>query len=188
MTMPPPYPSGPPPWGPPPAPQSRRTAVLVAAIAIPVVLAIVLVASLAFAGVPVVRNHQEAATPETVDWEPYVDAGKAAAQNLTTIDYRTVDQDIQRILDMSTGTFHDDFESRSDEFSDTVRESQSVSEGAIAGVGLESLRTDQAGVLVAIAVKTTNGGAAQQPKSWRIRVTVDKVGDGYKASNVEFVP
>jgi hypothetical protein len=163
--------------------------VLVAAIAIPVVLAIVLVASLAFAGVQVVRNHQEAAaTPETVDWEPYVDAGKAAAQNLTTIDYRTVDQDIQRILDMSTGTFHDDFESRSDEFSDTVPESQSVSEGAIAGVGLESLRTDQAGVLVAIAVKTTNGGAAQQPKSWRIRVTVDKVGDGYKASNVEFVP
>jgi Mce-associated membrane protein len=44
-------------------------------------------------------------------------------------------------------------------------------------------------VLVAVTVKTSNAGAAEQePRAWRMRLTVKKVGDEAKVSNVEFVP
>jgi Mce-associated membrane protein len=43
--------------------------------------------------------------------------------------------------------------------------------------------------LVAVTVKTSNAGAPdQQPRSWRMRISVQKVGDEAKVSNVEFVP
>jgi Mce-associated membrane protein len=47
----------------------------------------------------------------------------------------------------------------------------------------------QARVLVAVSVKTSNAGAPEQkPPAWRMRMTVQKVGEDAKVSNVEFVP
>ena len=44
-------------------------------------------------------------------------------------------------------------------------------------------------MLVAVTVNTSNAGAPeQQPRAWRMRITVQKVGDEAKVSNVEFVP
>ena len=44
-------------------------------------------------------------------------------------------------------------------------------------------------VLVAVTVKTSNAGAPEQaPRAWRMRISVQKVGDEAKVSNVEFVP
>jgi Mce-associated membrane protein len=55
--------------------------------------------------------------------------------------------------------------------------------------GLESQSGEGAQVLVAVTVKTSNAGAAQQePRAWRMRLSVQKVGDEAKVSNVEFVP
>jgi len=43
--------------------------------------------------------------------------------------------------------------------------------------------------LVAVTVKTSNAGAPEQaPRAWRMRISVQKVGDEAKVSNVEFVP
>jgi Mce-associated membrane protein len=39
-----------------------------------------------------------------------------------------------------------------------------------------------------VAVKTSNAGAPEQdPRAWRMRITVQKDGDQAKVSNVEFV-
>jgi Mce-associated membrane protein len=45
-------------------------------------------------------------------------------------------------------------------------------------------------VLVAMSVKTSMASAPpdQEPRRWRMRLTVDKTGDGAKVSNVQFVP
>jgi Mce-associated membrane protein len=107
---------------------------------------------------------------------------------LTTIDYAHVDSDVQRVLDSSTGKFHDDFQSRSQPFVDVVKQAQSKSEGTITGAGLESLAGDSAQVLVAVAVKTTSAGNQLDTKAWRMRIDVKKAGDSAKMSNVEFVP
>ncbi len=69
-----------------------------------------------------------------------------------------------------------------------VNKVKSKSEGTITEAGLESHSRDTAQVLVAVSVKTTVGdGPEQEPRSWRMRVTVQKVGNDAKVADVEFV-
>ncbi|WP_029105924.1 hypothetical protein [Mycobacterium sp. 360MFTsu5.1] len=118
-----------------------------------------------------------------------VQAARQGALNLTTIDWQRADADVQRILDSATGEFYDDFARRSAPFIKVVKEAKSTSTGTITEAGLESESGDSAQVLVAVAVKTSNVGAPdQQPREWRMRLAVQKVGDVMKVSNVEFVP
>jgi Mce-associated membrane protein len=119
----------------------------------------------------------------------FVEVGRQGAVNLTTISYTEADADVQRILDSSTGTFYDDFKKRSQPFVEVVKQAQSKSEGTVTAAGLESQAGDQAQVLVAVTVNTTIASAPEpQPRSWRMRISVQKVSDGAKVSNVEFVP
>jgi len=121
--------------------------------------------------------------------ELFLQAGRQGAVNLTTIDFAEADTDIQRILDSATGTFYDDFSKRSQPFVDVVKQAHSKSVGTVTAAGLESASADQARVLVAVSVKTSNAGAADnQPRAWRMRISVQKIGDQAKVSNVEFVP
>ena len=119
----------------------------------------------------------------------FLQVGRQGALNLTSIDWQQADADVQRILDGATGTFYDDFQQRAKPFVEVVKQAQSKSEGNIAAAGLESESDDGAHVLVAVTVKTSNAGAPeQQPRAWRMRISVQKVGDEAKVSNVEFVP
>jgi Mce-associated membrane protein len=120
----------------------------------------------------------------------YVQVARQTAINLTTINYTEVDADIKRVLDSATGGFHEEFQNRSQPFVEVVKKVQSKTEGTIAEAGLLSYTGDQAQVLVAISVKTSVAGAPpdQEPRRWRMRLTVDKNGDGAKVSKVEFVP
>jgi Mce-associated membrane protein len=119
----------------------------------------------------------------------FLSVGRQGALNLTTIDWEHADADVQRILDSATGTFYDDFQKRAQPFVEVVKQAQSKSVGTIAEAGLESESRDGAQVLVAVTVKTSNAGAPDQgPRAWRMRISVQKIGDGAKVSNVEFVP
>jgi Mce-associated membrane protein len=114
---------------------------------------------------------------------------RQGAVNLTTIDWEHADADIQRILGSATGRFYDDFSQRSKPFIDVVERSQSKSVGTVTEAGIESFSGNEAQVLVSVAVTTTNPAApAQSPRNWRMRMSVQKAGDGAKVSNVEFVP
>ena len=122
--------------------------------------------------------------------ELFLQVGRQGAINLTTIDWEHAEDDVQRILDSATGSFYDDFEQRAAPFVDVVKQAQSKSVGSVTEAGLESDTDTEARVLVAVTVQTSNAGAAeQQPRLWRMRVTVQDVGDDQvKVSNVEFVP
>lgn len=118
----------------------------------------------------------------------FLEVGRQGALNLTTISYTEAEADVARILDSATGTFHDDFQKRSQPFIEVVKQAQSKTEGTVTAAGLESVTGDSAQVLVAVSVKTTNAGAPeQQPHAWRMRIDVQKVNDGAKVSNVSFV-
>lgn len=120
----------------------------------------------------------------------FLQVGRQGALNLTTIDWEQAEADVQRILDSATGTFYDDFEQRAGPFIEVVKQAQSKSVGMVTEAGLESETDTEARVLVAVTVQTSNAGAAeQQPRLWRMRVTVQDVGDDQvKVANVEFVP
>jgi Mce-associated membrane protein len=118
----------------------------------------------------------------------FLEVGRQGALNLTTISYTEAEADVARILNSATGTFHDDFQKRSQPFIEVVKQAQSKTEGTVTAAGLESVNGDSAQVLVAVSVKTTNAGAPeQQPHAWRMRIDVQKVNDEVKVSNVGFV-
>lgn len=120
----------------------------------------------------------------------FLQVGRQAAINLTTIDYNDADAAVERILESATDTFYDDFSQRSQPFAEVVRQAKSTSSGEVTSAGLESIEGDHAQVLVAVTVKTSNVGAQEQPpRSWRMRITVKQVGPNEaKVSNVGFVP
>src|ERR1700761_6965076 len=129
------------------------------------------------------EKHEAKARRDT-----FVQVARQGAVNLTTINYTQVDADVQRIIDLSTGAFRDDFQQRSKPFIEVVKEAQSKSEGPITDTGIESQREDSAQVLVAVAVKSRTAGGEEAPREWRMRIEVKAVGDDAKVSNVVFVP
>lgn len=107
---------------------------------------------------------------------------------LTTVDYQHAEADAQRILNLATGTFYDNFSRRSRHFVDSVKQARKKSVGTVTEVGLESQHGNEAQVLVAVTVKSADGNALQEePQQSRMRITVRKIGDGGKVSNVAFV-
>ncbi|MDX1875063.1 mammalian cell entry protein [Mycolicibacterium sp. 120266] len=119
----------------------------------------------------------------------YLEVARQGAVNLTTIDHREVEADVKRILDSATGPFYDDFSSRAQPFIDVVKKAQSTSVGTVVSAGIESETDHDAQVLVAVSVKTAIAdGSDQQPRSWRMRIAVQRQGDQLKVSNVSFVP
>ncbi|MES3636609.1 hypothetical protein Q9Q75_17290 [Mycobacterium intracellulare] len=119
----------------------------------------------------------------------FLQVGRQAAVNLTTIDFSEVDVDVKRIIDSSLGSFRDDFEKRSPAFIAVVKQAQSKSKGTVTAAGVESVAGNEAQVLVAVSVETTIAVAPQpQLHSWRMRISVRQVDDNAKVSDVQFVP
>jgi Mce-associated membrane protein len=119
----------------------------------------------------------------------FLNVGRQAALDLTTIDFNEVDADVSRILNSATGTFLDDFQKRSRPFIDVVKQARSKSVGTVSEAGVESEQGNQAQVLVAVQVKMSiAGGAEQQPRGWRMRIDVQRVANDLKVANVVIVP
>lgn len=122
------------------------------------------------------------------DWRPYIKAGEKVALALTNIGYRTVDRDVQHVLDNATGVFYDDFKSRAAAFTQVVLDAKSTSTSTITEARLDSHDAGQARVFVALTATTINEGQpSPPPRDWRLLITVQKAGEAYKASNVEFL-
>ncbi|MGW0021580.1 hypothetical protein ACWDUD_24970 [Rhodococcus sp. NPDC003382] len=116
-------------------------------------------------------------------------AARQGVVTLTTLDFDNADADVQRVLDNSTGEFHDDFRNRAQDFVDVIEQSNVATEGTVDAAAVESMTDDSAVVLVAATSKVTNAaGADQEPRVWRLSVTVIRDGDRLKMSKVEFVP
>lgn len=162
----------------------RSRSALLRALALGLTMTVVVGGLVGWLGYQVNRSQTVAQTQAR-----FLQAGRQAAVNLTTIDFVSVDADIQRVLDSAIGDFHDDFQQRSNAFADVVRQVQSKSEGTIAEAGIESVADGSARVLVAASVRTSNAGVPEgQARHWRMRITLEQVGDEIKVSNVEFVP
>ncbi|MBX5485671.1 MAG: hypothetical protein IRZ17_03555 [Mycolicibacterium hassiacum] len=165
----------------------KRSRSGVVGIAVPAILAVLLAVAITFAVAVPGRSGPAPAAAEP-DWEPYVAAAKTVAEAIYTSDYRTVDQDYQRILDITTGPLHDDFKEHADVVIDGTRSLESVSSATAVGAGLEKLGTDRADVIVAVKVQTGRASWRDPfPDVERLRLTIERVGDEYKASRMQEV-
>lgn len=187
----PPLPAPPPLPTPPPLPATayaRKTRRRWPAVLVPLVLVALLAGAIGFAATQILRPGP---VPSTAPprWQPYVDAAGQFTVVMTSLDWQAAERDVQRVLDASTGEFRTEFEARSADFIQVVKDSKVKTEGTVTGAALDSIEGNSVYALVAATSKVTNSaGASEEPRSWRLRVRVEKVGDSYKASKVEFVP
>jgi Mce-associated membrane protein len=115
-------------------------------------------------------------------------AGQAVV-TLMSINSSTVQDDVQRIIDNSTGAFRDDFRQSAEEFVEVAKESKAVTKATVVGTAVEAMTHDSAVVLVTAATTITNSaGANEQPRTWRLSVDVTNDAGHIKMSKVDFVP
>lgn len=168
-----------------PGPLGRRRLDLVAAA-----FAVVVFLAALGAGVEMMVLHKNAVR-ERQRVAEYAAAARRGVVTLTSLDYEHPNEDVQQILQVSTGTFKDDFLKTAEDFTTTVRESKVVLQGTVqaAAVELDSVTDKSAVVLVASSSEVTNAdGAKQDPRKYRLIVTVTREGGQLKMSKVEFIP
>jgi Mce-associated membrane protein len=127
------------------------------------------------------RHQREAA---------FVAGAKQGVVYMTSLDFNKAKEDVQRVIDSTTGEFRDDFRRRAPEFTMVVEQSKAVTVGTVNAAAVESVTGNSALVLVSATSRVTNspGGKQEPPRMWRLRVTVTEVGGKYKMSKVEYVP
>ena len=110
--------------------------------------------------------------------------------NLMSIDYTTADESVQRVLDGSTGRFRANFEETADDFVKALKDEKIITKATVNDAAVESMTGDSAVVLVS-ATSHREGPQApkdqQQPRLWRIVVSLERDGGQIKMSGVEFV-
>lgn len=135
-----------------------------------------------------IRDHRRVVANRAGDAE-FIAAASQGVVALLSIDYANARADVQRVIDLSTGTFKEDFVKNADDFIKTAEGSKSVTLGSISAAALESASGDTGVVSVAAKSEVTNSiGARRDSRSWRMNVTVTRDGGQLKTSNVEFVP
>ncbi|QLL06029.1 hypothetical protein [Mycobacterium vicinigordonae] len=132
-------------------------------------------------------HHQ--ATDKQRREEAFIAGAKQGVVNMTSLDFNRAKQDVQRVIDSSTGEFRDDFQQRATDFTKVVEQSKVVTEGSVSAAAIESIEGSTARVLISATSRVTNSaGAKNEPRTWRLRVTVTEEDGQYKMSKVEFVP
>jgi Mce-associated membrane protein len=165
------------------APERRRSLRPKTASVVGGVLVVALVALTGWLGYDYYQVHQEQQRRDM-----FLETARQGASNLTSIDWEHAEDDVQRVLDSSTGRFYDDFEKRSKSFLDVVKQIKSKSVGTVTASALESYSEDKADVLMSVTVRSTNAGVPEQdPQVWRMVLTVQDIEGKAKVSNVEFI-
>ena len=100
------------------------------------------------------------------------------AKNLVSLDYRTADADVRRILDTSTGAAKAAYEANAGKLKSTTVANKVVQQGVLRATGLVSMTGTTANVLVVADVEIRWDGSKSPPQEryYRWSMDVTKVG------------
>lgn len=153
-----------------------------------VVLAVLGIAGMAAFSGWIVWQHRDAEHQRQLDAE-FSAAARQGVVSLMSLNFDSAQADVQRILDNSTGQFKEDFQSQAEEFTKVAESSKVVTEATVTATAVQSKTEDTADVLVAANSTITNAqGAKENPRNWRLIVSVARDGDQIKMAKVEFAP
>jgi Mce-associated membrane protein len=156
--------------------------------AVAAVLTVLIIAALLAVSGWMFMGHQKAQAEQQRRAE-FSAAARQSVVTLMSLDYNKAKEDVQRIIDNSTGQFKTDFESTKDDFVKVATDSKAVTETNVTATAVESMTDDTATVLVAATSRVTNAaGAKQEPRAWRLSVDLARDGGQMKLAKVEFVP
>lgn len=115
-------------------------------------------------------------------------AARQQAVNFTTLDYRALDRDLDRVLSGSTGEFRKQFEAGTKDLTELVTKNRAVSEGEVLEAGIVTSDDDSARVLVVADSTVTNAGTEKPDKRhYRIQMDLVREGNRWLVSDLEFV-
>lgn len=120
--------------------------------------------------------------------EQALTAARQAALNLTSIDQEDFEGDVARVLDGATGEFRSDFTARVSELETLLTENEVVAEGRVLEAAI--VRSDRTTATALVVVDSTVRNTAVpegRVNSYRMKVEVERVGDSWLASSLEFV-
>jgi Mce-associated membrane protein len=119
----------------------------------------------------------------------FIAGARQGVVNMFSLDFNRSKEDVQRVIDSSTGQFRDDLQQRAKDFTTVVEQSKVVTVGTVNAAAVQSIDGNSALVLVAASSQITNAaGAKDERRNWRLKVTVTEEGGQYKMSKLEFVP
>ncbi|TQC48540.1 hypothetical protein EEB14_14675 [Rhodococcus sp. WS4] len=151
-----------------------------------VVLSVLTLAFLAVSGYFGYTHRQ--ADQEAQQRSEILEAARQGVVDLTTMDFEQAAEDVQKVLEGSAGDFRDEFEARSKDLVAVMQEAKVKSVGEVQQAAIETQNGDSADVLVAVAQKVSNaGGAAEEPRGQRMRVTMQLDDGSYKIVKAGFV-
>jgi Mce-associated membrane protein len=115
-------------------------------------------------------------------------AARQQGVNITTLDHRSVEQDLQRVLALSTGNFREEFVAGTKDLTDLVVENKAVSTGEVLEAGIVTADSDSARVLVVADSTVSNSTTEeQQVRHYRMQLDLVRRGDRWLTSALTFV-
>lgn len=120
----------------------------------------------------------------------YAAAARQGVINLMSIDYTTAQESVQRVLDGSTGRFRDNFADTADDFVQALKDEKIITKATVNDTAVESMTSDTAVVLVSATSRREGAQSPkdqQEPRLWRVVLSLEHDGDQIKVSGVDFV-
>ncbi|MFW3369285.1 hypothetical protein [Rhodococcus qingshengii] len=120
--------------------------------------------------------------------QKYVDGAVAGALALIDVHSATVDEDLETLQSLSTGTFADELKSGESAFVASIRDFAVDSDGRVDTAALASESGNSGVVLIAASAQVGNSAGESSARTYRLRVGVEDVDGRVLMSSVEFVP
>ncbi len=170
------------------APATKRRLRLPGVKAVAAGLVILVIAGLLSVTGWMLWEHRRAAD-ERHHTAEYAAAARQGVVNLMSMDYTQAKESVQRIIDDSIGKFKNNFQDTSQDLIKALQDSKMITKVTVNDTAVEAMDDETATVLVAATSHREGPNAPkedQQPRVWRMVVTLQRDGGQIKVSDVEF--
>jgi len=147
------------------------------------VVSAVAVAAVVWQGILVFQDRQDDARRDEA-----VEVAQEQVLDLTTLDSDTIDEKLEAMGKRLSGDFKRQFDGFADTFADVVTDDNIRATGEVKAVAVDQYDGESAVVLVATSAEVAHGKSDRTaPKDYRVRVELDRKGDTWLITGMEFV-
>lgn len=113
---------------------------------------------------------------------------KRQVTDLTTLDADRVEEQVERMIGRTTGEFREQFKAMTQTLTDVVQQGEVTATGSVVESGIVALSDRRAEAIVAATASVRNT-RSKKPKarSYRLAVSLERTGDTWLVSGMEFV-
>lgn len=149
-----------------------------------VVLAVLAAGYAVWAGVSWWSSSRSDAVEFAHEREEVLRVGQVGIANFTTLDYKKVDEDLNRWLDSSTGGLRTEIESSRDARKKQIEDARTVTVSRVLDAAVTDLdsRTGKAHLIAVVETTVTPEGAASVKKVNRYQTDLTRTDGGWKLS------